>query len=406
MNPPAAATCAKTLVSVVFTEPFRLVVSGPADEWKTSFDDLSSRRYDCTRLNRVSFSIAGAVAGYPAVHLGYDGSLVLIDSTEPEPPEKIVDAINRFLGEVLIGGVYTEAVNVDSVDRGILYQTGFVRIFGMARSSAACLLRDLRDNHAGNFQLGRLFRPPMIAASAIETAWNAGKVVVDQVPELSPSFVTLGVSAYFRHDWQQALASLWIAVEQCINSLWNKRVLSGLSQSETIAGRGKFLRDHRTWTTSAMMELLFQIKAIDFTTYEQLSLARKARNLLSHEGRTPIQTETTAALHGLFRLLSIASTNDGRPDMLLDISNQYEAHRPTITRPPEPQSEPRPITEADRGIWLKSRALPGESNWDGPEFPMMFTVFPNPSGASKISTDPKEDHTHGRGATPAKGTSE
>lgn len=87
--------------------------------------------------------------------------------------------------------------------------------------------------------------------------------------------------------------------------MWQERVVANADQpTEPIEGRGKFLKDHRTWVISARMELLYQLRAIGEDTYRLLNTARKARNALTHTGVRPDESAAKAALDAVLQLIS------------------------------------------------------------------------------------------------------
>ena len=157
--------------------------------------------------------------------------------------------------------------------------------------------------------------------------------------------------------WAEALLNFWIGVEQITSHIWDKQIISSNSEMN-IQGRADFLADNRSWTTGIKLELFYQKNLIDKETYMNLVKARKARNLLTHNGKQPNIDEANSALIGFFRLLS-TTCFEHEPCKLDQIISEYQAIECVKVK-----KEMVPIEEMD-GLWLSSPLppLPGENEW-------------------------------------------
>jgi hypothetical protein len=110
------------------------------------------------------------------------------------------------------------------------------------------------------------------------------------------------------------------------------------------------LGDTRTWTASARIELLFQKRLLSLDTFKALSVARKARNDLSHEGKPPSENDARRAYEGVCGLLSVAWKGQHPPLFELDLGDH------TLSDPFAPSS----VLEGEPEFWMEIPKLPGE----------------------------------------------
>jgi hypothetical protein len=135
-----------------------------------------------------------------------------------------------------------------------------------------------------------------------------------------------------------------------VSQLWRVEVEAKAS-TDGVPQRAGFLKDYRVWTTSARIELLFQKQVIDAELYCSLNQARKARNNFIHSGEQPDLAAATAALSGLFYLMSACTTDYADIHMLDDIRQKIESK--CILKP-----NPRGlIPEGEVKYWREIRPL-------------------------------------------------
>ena len=227
----------------------------------------------------------------------------------------------------------------------------------------------LQTKNASTLHSILLYKPPHIFARDIIAARQKGAKISSAIATLRVEFLLHGISAFVSHDWASALSHLWIAVEQVISFMWQEDVVVDPCQpKEPIEGRSKFIQDHRTWVTSARMEVLYQIGVIDENTYRLLNTARKARNELIHKGTKPTKVAAEAALDAVFHLIaSIHSPNDVTSfDATL---SSFKALDP-VERHYAPQ---KPIKNDDGGLWLGPMPpIPGEEGWGNKDYDRVY----------------------------------
>jgi hypothetical protein len=235
---------------IAYTRPFRLVLRDDADQWGPSLDDINNSEYDYVKLHRLSTSIDIGLPSPLCLHIGFDGSLLLPAIQEYHQLEKAVDVFNQVLGEILIGGIYCEAVEPSDIDKGIFYPTGYFRSSGMAMSLTGQLQNMLKTKVAGPLQRIELFNPDKITAREIHIAIQLGRDICKSINNLSVMLVLQGVSSFIAHNWSESLSNFWIGIEQNISFLWKKEViLGGRTPSHNVKGRKDFLNDTSSLST-------------------------------------------------------------------------------------------------------------------------------------------------------------
>jgi len=359
--------------------PLKLFVKDRRDRWKPTLEQINNGSYDYLKLNRVSGFIDGNVSPY-AMLVGFDGTLALPNFPEFSEHGKALKIFNRVLLEMLLGGIYTEAAAPADIFRGILYKTGYVRMY--ARSGQTSSLHSaLRDRSASTTQNICLLDLAPTTISDLEKAVEKGREIVIKCDPLSHEIVLAGCSHFVAGALAEALTCLWTSIEQLVSRLWRVEVEAKAS-TDGVPQRGGFLKDYRVWTTSARIELLFQKKVIDAELYRSLNEARKARNKFIHSGDQPDLPAATSALNGLFYLMSACTTDYADIHVLDEIRDKIENR--CILNP----HRHGPIPEGDVKYWREIRPLPGEKHFKGRFTPYKLQFKPiasfDPKRAKKI----------------------
>ncbi|MNV29745.1 hypothetical protein D3C71_1209820 [compost metagenome] len=359
--------------------PLKLFAKNGRDRWKPTLEQINNGSYDYLKLNRVSGFIDGNVAPY-AMLVGFDGTLALPDLPEFAQHGKALKIFNRVLLEMLLGGIYTEAAAPADIFRGILYKTGYVRMYARSGQTAS-LHSALRDRSASTTENIRLLDLKPTTISDLEKAIERGRKIVRKSDPLSHEIVLAGCSHFVAGALAEALTCLWTSIEQLVSRLWRVEVEAKAS-TDGVPQRSGFLKDYRVWTTSARIELLFQKKVIDAELYCSLNEARKARNNFIHSGDQPDLPAATAALNGLFYLMSACTTDYIDIHALDEIRGKIEDR--CILKP----RRYGPIPEGDVKYWREIRLLPGEKHFKGRFTPYKLQFEPivsfDPKRAKKI----------------------
>lgn len=359
--------------------PLKLFAKDGRDRWNPTLEQINGGTYDYLKLNRVSGFIDGNVPPY-AMLVGFDGTLALPAFPEFAQHDKALKIFNRVLLEMLLGGIYTEAAAPADIFHGVLYNTGYVRIFANAGETAK-LHSALRDRSASSTENIRLLDLKPTTVLNLEKAVKRGRMIVSKCDPLSHEIVLAGCSHYVAGALAEALTCLWTSIEQLVSRMWRAEV-EQKAPTDGVPQRGGFLKDYRVWTTSARIELLFQKKIIDAELYRSLNEARKARNDFIHRGDQPDLAAATAALSGLFYLMSSCTTNYVDIHTLDDIRKKIEGR--CILKP-----RPRgPIPDGEVKYWREIQPLPGEKHFKGRFTPYRLPFKPiasfDPKRAQKV----------------------
>ena len=362
-SPRALALCA-------FTMPYRLVFRNEADIWSPTADQIEDKSYDYVKLHRISASFDIGLSAPYCLHVGFDGTLLIPKIPETSPTERAVGVFNQVLGEILIGGIYFDAVRPTDVGDAIFYRTGYYRPNSMGSSLNGQLHVALQTKHAGTFESYLLHNPKHIFAKNLIQARRKGEEVTSKINTLRVDFILYGVSAYVSHEWNSSLAHLWIAIEQLIEYRWCERIEKGYQPSEPIPRRSEFLNDHRTWVISAKIEVLFQVRAVTEEVYHLLSIARKARNDLSHKGINVTKSAAEAAFNAVFQLIASICT----PEDLHSFDETICAYK--RLNPVEREYTPPTSTKVEDmpvDVWIGPMPpIPGENEWGNKDFDRVY----------------------------------
>ena len=369
-----------TPLIIAASAPLKLFTKDRRDRWNPTLEQINNGTYDFLKLNRVSGFIDGNVSPY-AMLVGFDGTLALPAIPEFAQHDKALKIFNRVLLEMLLGGIYTEAAAPADIFQGILYKTGYVRIF-VNSGSTASLHSALRDRSASSTENIRLLDLKPMTISNLEKAVERGRRIVSKCDPLSHEIVLAGCTHFVSGALAEALTCLWTSIEQLVSRLWRVEIEDKAS-TDGVPQRGGFLKDYRVWTTSARIELLFQKKIIDTELYCSLNDARKARNNFIHRGDQPDLSAATAALSGLFYLMSLCTTEYADIHTLDDIRKSIETRCILKPRPPGP------LPASEVKYWREIRPMPGEKEFKGRFTPYKLQFKPiasfDPKRAKKIA---------------------
>ncbi|MET4716138.1 hypothetical protein ABIF63_000241 [Bradyrhizobium japonicum] len=341
---------------ISFLHPFRLIDNEETENWQPSLEDINQNNWDYVALHKI---VGGAdVRLPPPFHLvvGRDGALALPPIPQLADNQTAVEFFNKCLAALLIGGMYCEAIGLDNLEIGSVIDWKFIRVNSNAPGGPNRFHNHIRLKNASALEAIALLRPRRTTMETISDAMTVGLSVLERIPTVSGEFLLKGVTGIARRDWGTALANLWIVVEQVTSYLWQIHVVS-VERGKDIEGRRSQLDDSRTWTTSNRQELLFQREILDSETLRSLSVARKARNALVHQGKHPAQSAAIACYQAALKLFHIALPATTIPLALLNLDDH------SITDPFKPK-EGR-IGEPE--FWMPIPKLPGESELEQAE---------------------------------------
>ena len=336
---------------VAFLHPFRLVDGPTSPEWNVSLDQVNTATWDYVALHQI---VGGIDVGLePPYHMVVcrDGALALPPTTALRRGQAAIELFNQCLAAILLGGVYCEAISSDGLDFGSILDWQYVRVTSYAPGAANRFHFSLRGQYASPLDAIALNDARRITISELVEAAQKGRYVLEKLPSIGGEFLLKGVTGYARRDWGTALANLWIVVEQLTTHLWTDRIIAKARKSSLVSGRLDMLRDNRTWTIAARHEMLFQLGELSKDLFGSLFEARKARNVLSHDGIHPDEGQATALLSSVKNLFGISLPDFEMPFLEMDLKEN------AVSNPFEPvdglQENPR--------YWMEIKKLPGEA---------------------------------------------
>ncbi len=340
--------------------PLRFVSRGASDIWKPTLEQVNDRTYDYVKLHRLSTYIDVGIAPF-SLGVCFDGTLVLPATPEFRDPDKALATLNKTLCELLLGGIYCEAVSPDDIGYGNLSLNAYARIHGGGDGPAASFHRAARTKHIGTLDVIRLLDPEILLVADLESALSRGRALIALLGNIPREQILYGITYFVRKQWAESLIHIWTTTERIIEIAWQKQVANRtLAPSKK---RQQFLNDHRTWTSSAKLEVLFQMKVLNLDTYEKLDKARKARNEFAHLGVAPTQEIASTALRAAFELASLCTSEFSDPNRFgkvveLAISRGGRGLFPEKTM----------YSQSEVSHWLSLPPLPCDKEWGEREY--------------------------------------
>ena len=254
----------------------------------------------------------------------FDGALAIPRIKSFGTEDLVLNRFNHILCALLLGGVLCEAVDRRDIVWGELHERRCIWPVNPGESLNSHIHCQLRMRMASSFDTIRLSTPSNIAVSAFLTAFRQGGAVLEALGGFTPTFLLRGFTALRYHNWSDALANLWICVEQLTSTVWARRFIkdSSLHPAHVKRRLDSLANDSRTWSTSVRQEILWQIHAINENVFTNLFPARKARNDLVHEGATP----EPAIVHSLYdAVVSLIEDVSGvKPLGITRLRSRYE----------------------------------------------------------------------------------
>ncbi|WP_127132512.1 hypothetical protein [Pseudoflavitalea rhizosphaerae] len=348
--------------------PFRLIKRSTNDNWNPDIDDINKFTYDYVRLHRVSGTIDIGLPKPYTMAVTFDGSFILPAIKKYSDITTAVDEFNNFFGSLLLGGVFTQAVDATFLQRCFVHKNYYFETVHQPLNSFVELKNNFRHKHASVKDNIILMDCESILLHDISIAYLAGRAILQKVTNLSPSFLIKGMSTYINNSFAESLVNNWLSVEQILDNIWQKKVVQDQSPG-TIKGRQDFLKDNRTWTTAAKTELFFQKGLINERLYNQISKARKARNNFVHTGTNPSKEEAETAFSLLFFLLSLVVSDFKEQNIFDKLLLKYKKIDPIKRNFYD--KKPSSFKIEAVSYWLNAPIppIPGSNNWDEQLYP-------------------------------------
>ncbi|MEO3691000.1 hypothetical protein [Roseateles paludis] len=350
--------------------PLRFVARGPLDQWAPTLEEINSREYDYVKLHRMSTYVDVGIAPY-SMGVCFDGTLVLPATPALRERESSLALFNRTLAELLVGGIYCEAVTPDDVGYGSLSFTGYVRMHGGAGGDAATFHRAARSKHIGTLDVISLLNPESIAVDDLQASVARGRELLQRLGEIPREQLLYGATFYVRKQWAESLINIWTTTERLVEIAWQKYVVVAFGKPSK--GRRAFLDDHRTWPVSAKLEVLLQKGMLPVSVLDTLDRVRKARNDFAHRGAMPDHAVATSALDGCFQLASLCASNFTSTTEFSEVTSLIQARCKPRLYP-----EKTKFSESEVSHWLPLPPLPGDKEWGDKPFEVLEDLVLKP----------------------------
>lgn len=288
--------------------PFQVIRPDSLPQYSVSLEQINTNQYDHGVLSQVVASLPEPRLEQLPLLVSFDGGLALPVIAPYDCVENAISRFNRVLCALLLGGIEVEAIDSRHVVLGALYENTHVWPVNDGLSLDAHLHAMLRTRVASSFDTIVLNKPKNVLVSEFRMAYERGNAVLENIPNLTPTFLLKGHTELKYRNWNDALASLWIVVEQLTDYLWQHKLLEDpKKQIDSLPNRKKSLReDSRTWTLAVRQEILWQVGILSGQTYELLFPSRQARNNLVHEGKTPDREVISGLYEAVIQLMENA----------------------------------------------------------------------------------------------------
>jgi hypothetical protein len=346
---------------MTYMSPFRIVERDRSGVWNPTIKQINEGDWDYVALHEIVGGIdVGLESPYHLI-ITRDGSLALPPIKEFMTDQYAAEYFNKCLAGLLIGGIYCECVNTDSIERGVIIDWTYVRSVTAGLAASNRFHKQIRYCNCGPLEAINLLHPKLVFINELNDAMQIGMDVLNRIPRMRADYLLRGVTGIGRRDWGSALANLWIVVEQLIASLWEKYVISPTIDVDNSKSRRDQLSDTRTWTAAARIEMLYQKSVIDLQTLRHLSIARKSRNNLHHEGIHPSIEDAYGSYRAVCDLMRIVL--EGREVPLFDLKIEDHSLSDPFAPPKRIDVEPR--------FWMEIPKLPGEQELEKAEAKLM-----------------------------------
>lgn len=354
-------------------KPFRFVARDASDRIEFDLDHINNRTYDNIRLHRAT-RFFGTKEQRPFLFgVGFNGAFFLPWGSDYDSPKVALDQFNRIMASLMLGGLRFQGIGPEDLGRGILTTEGYFR-FTETYGGNSQTLRELANRSAGAFATLDLIDTPTIMADDLENAYIAGRDVLNAIGTVSPVLLIGATTRFLSSQLEESLSHCWICIEQLVSDLWNSNVIASLD-GDIRPGRKKFLQSNQ-WRAAHKVELLQRVGLIDDETSHLLEDARKARNLLLHDGKPPEEDTVISGLRSLSRLIQgVCHIKDVAfdPTIITHLTDKRVYVPSPVVVPIDSDGSHTRLAEVTSGITrvsgqVYSRALfpiPGEPGWEG-----------------------------------------
>lgn len=247
-----------------------------------TLDHINTNSYDGGKLAEVVALLPlQNSSGIPAL-VSYDGAIAIPQCDDYPSRVEGVRKLNEILCSLLLGGVHVEVLHSEELIIGALHDKA--RLFAFTPS----LHTNLRLNWAAPpDRCSPLLFPRVLMVDEMRKAFHQGQQVIQSMSSFSPLFLLSGYTAMVYRNNSDALNNLWITVEQLTERVWDEKYMKNRSGFPNSVAKAHAERKKRLDHIFTKHELLGISSIFSEDCVRILSLARKSRNDLAHEGSLP-----------------------------------------------------------------------------------------------------------------------
>lgn len=316
-----------------------------------SLEEINNNSYNGEKFQAISTTIKlpSSICKLPIL-LSYDGCLAIPMDKNISTVDQAVNLINKIKGAIFLGGILVEATDYKEIECGNLSDDG-----QSINSYMISGYNRLRSNQSSLSELSIVIKPNYIKTSQFQDALNLGLHVSNNINKLSIEFIMRGYKALIAWNTGDALNNLWIAVEQLTSFLYERDILEKINtlSSELKQEINKRKKNDGDMSIYNKHELLKMLGSLKEDCVKTLSIARKKRNDLAHEGITPEIEIVENLWFSLFSLLE-ASLTDTVLDKLLNNTSYIKSNKRYFKKHYPPKfSDKRQVDNLDFTEWKK-----------------------------------------------------
>lgn len=277
---------------IVFLFEPLTIISNDNNTFNLTLNEIDSNMYD----RRILSKFVTKLQNYDEncnldILVTYDGSIMLPIDENYNTPEKAISKFNEIAGALFLGGIMIQAIDLKDLNQGGIAEDG---------KSNFCFL----PSNNNNFRHGSMSKAEGIKALypiyiKTDEFLNAYIFGINYIKKINFSIIYLFTGFHYLHQGKitEALVSLWIIIEQLVNSFLltmsdidKKKVFDALNitQAEKIHMKFKVLKEAN----------ILSMKEYDF-----LDKTRDIRNGLFHEGKVPTNETVIELWEVLLNLL-------------------------------------------------------------------------------------------------------
>ena len=276
-----------------------------------TMEEINRLSYDHSLLCRIIGTITNTYDDKQVEYLVCgDGALGIMEKDNIDI-DNTVFHFNDLLCKMLLGGISVEAITNKDIGTGSIHDSKAIWPVQFGHSWNSHIHAELRMKVTGVTNAIFLYKTEKntITIDWLKSALEKGDKIIKTIPNLSTYHLIKGITDYRYRNWSSTLTFLWVVVEEIIDYLWKCNIIDKIS-GDNSRKRKDALNDSRTYTTAVKQEVLFQKRILSEELYNDIFVARQARNKLIHEGKRISESDASKVYKFVLEMLSIVSEEE------------------------------------------------------------------------------------------------